>query len=445
MRSAVLLAIVIFSFSFGATVFGHDLPRTLPQTIRVGIRPNDNKGIPDPKKPIKNCVTVDFNFYVKHVLPREWFDTYAMESLKAGAVAIKEFAWYWVAHGGKYAGNRRKAGQPCDADVDNTVLSQVYDPSYTNNNYIKTDFAVDSVWDVGMVKSGRPFLAEYRNSNPGPNRMSQIDSDKQAQAGKTYEEILRKYYGGPKLSFSSILPRPANCSIQNGRNQCQLFLPITVDRPDETGCNRGKQAFERGWNSSPAKIINEECLELPSVALTKSATLLSYVGILDNAENKYALASVKEFIETLDSAVQAHDAQVSKLDQPYDTRKLIGQWGVINALKKNKNKNGYQSPKGSREGCYALGCALDIKLLTYRALNPINQSPTERNPDGKIAIPPIEEDGKYLRVQEMWNVLKGLQGNNDICSAFNYYFDGAQEQQPRFSIERWGVGNDKCA
>lgn len=164
------------------------------------------------------------------------------------------------------------------------------------------------------------------------------------------------------------------------------------------------------------------------------------------AKNKYALASVGQLIQTLDLAVQNHDNKLihSTSTKNYDVHRLIGQWGVSNALKKNEQGNEYESPKGYGVGCYALGCAIDISLLTYRIKDPTNPNKTELNPDGNIAIPPIE-DNNFLRVQEMWNVLKGLQEKNDICSAFNYYFDGAQGQWPHFHIERWGLGNDKCA
>ncbi len=439
MRKAILLAIVTLNFGLGPIVFGSgpDLNRTLPATIRVGIRQNGK---------ITRCEVVDFNYYVKHVLPQEWKDLYDMESLKAGAIAVKHYAWYWINRGGKFAGSStyKDKDQPCDADVDNTEMSQVYDPKtdLQFNNYIKTDLAVDSVWDVGILQDGKLFQAEYRNNASGNNQMSQIGSNTLAKRGMTYQEILRKYYKKNKLSFFFTLPRPKNCPIQNGRNSCELFLPIAVTEPDATGCNRERQALKPKWDTSALKIINEQCVELPSVALTKDATLSSYVGVVDFAKNKYALASIKEFIQTLDAAVVKHDFAVKRSTLNYDSRLLIGQWGVSNALEKKGAK--FQPQNGYNVSCYALGCAIDISLLTYRTTDPRNPNPTELNPDGKIAIPPIE-DGNTLRVQEMWNVLKGLKENNDICSASNLYFDGIEDRWPHFHIERWGLGNDKCA
>ena len=194
----------------------------LPSTIRVGIR--------DEKGNIAQCNPVEFNFYVKHVLPEEWPDTSDIEALKAGAVAVKEYGWYWVNQGGKYAGNRRESGQTCDADVDNTTKTQVYNPDETRtvktpegatvpkNNYFKTNFAVDSTWDVGMLEGGRVFESGYRDSKPGSNQMSQQGSNMLAKQGKPYRAILGNYYKKPKLEIFSTLPLINICKIPSSSN-----------------------------------------------------------------------------------------------------------------------------------------------------------------------------------------------------------------------------------
>src|SRR5438270_10893547 len=60
--------------------------------------------------------TVELERYVKGVVPHEWISSWEPEALKAGAVAARTYAAYWMHQGGKY---------PC-ADVDDTTASQVY-------------------------------------------------------------------------------------------------------------------------------------------------------------------------------------------------------------------------------------------------------------------------------------------------------------------------------
>ena len=47
--------------------------------------------------------TVDFKTYVKVVMPAEWPPAWLPEVLRAGAVAIKQYAWYYTMHYHGYA------------------------------------------------------------------------------------------------------------------------------------------------------------------------------------------------------------------------------------------------------------------------------------------------------------------------------------------------------
>jgi len=42
--------------------------------------------------------TVDFKAYTKNVLSREWIGSWTTESLRSGALAVKNYAWYQVLH-----------------------------------------------------------------------------------------------------------------------------------------------------------------------------------------------------------------------------------------------------------------------------------------------------------------------------------------------------------
>lgn len=175
-----------------------------PPYIRVAIRANGSDGKPDPKGVIIRTDTVDFDFYVKHVLPQEWIPSWHKESLKAGAMAVKEYAWYWVNKGGKYPSN--------SADVDNSVNSQVYNP---NISYSSTDTAVDNTVVNGWYQNGAIFQSEYcaaayssSSSQCGVNKMSQWGSKYWADNGKTYTWILNYYYSPAPTYFTIIPQRP---------------------------------------------------------------------------------------------------------------------------------------------------------------------------------------------------------------------------------------------
>jgi peptidoglycan hydrolase-like amidase len=58
----------------------------IPKTIRV-LRTNESK-----------IVEINYKEYVKNVLPNEWTASWDMEALKAGALAVKTYAWYWILH-----------------------------------------------------------------------------------------------------------------------------------------------------------------------------------------------------------------------------------------------------------------------------------------------------------------------------------------------------------
>jgi serine protease inhibitor ecotin len=139
-------------------------------------------------------VAVDFETYVKVVMPAEWPSTWPIESMRAGAVAIKQYAWYYTMH---YRGGTGTGG--CyDVRDDNT--DQVYSPAITQ--YPSQIQAVESTWSESITKSGVFVFTGYR---PGTNVACGTDADGYhlfqrsalncAIDGKTGEEILQIYYG----------------------------------------------------------------------------------------------------------------------------------------------------------------------------------------------------------------------------------------------------------
>ncbi len=142
---------------------------------------------------------VPFREYLKHVLPNEWIPTWSANSLRAGAIAVKSYAWFWVAQGGKQSA--------LGADVKDNTDDQVYDP---NVSYASTDAAVDATFQYSLLRDGSLFQTQYcagsYTADPsgdcpwsGPY-MTQWGSAYHSDQGRSWTWILRFYYPGAVIS-----------------------------------------------------------------------------------------------------------------------------------------------------------------------------------------------------------------------------------------------------
>ncbi len=148
---------------------------------------------------------IPFEQYVRGVLPHEWIRSWNPESLKAGAVAIRTYAAYWVASGGKY---------DC-ADLDDTTASQVYKDEF----FAESDAAVAATAGVYVIKNDALVFAEYSAENGDPTATGvseplctgravnghgrgtcQWGTQRWAQDGKTWDWIVTHYYPGATLT-----------------------------------------------------------------------------------------------------------------------------------------------------------------------------------------------------------------------------------------------------
>ncbi|WP_083520860.1 SpoIID/LytB domain-containing protein [Alicyclobacillus kakegawensis] len=163
-----------------------------PATIRVAIRENNPNGEPDPRGRIVWVQSVPFYEYCQDVLPNEWMPSWHAESLKAGAIAIKMFAWYHHLHPITIDG--------FTFDVDNTTNFQTF--RYLSRQPV-TDRAVASIRRYAYVKpNGEIIELNYRAGIPNdPNwqyrnaqKMAQWGSQYWAQRGRNYIQILQFYY-----------------------------------------------------------------------------------------------------------------------------------------------------------------------------------------------------------------------------------------------------------
>lgn len=175
----------------------------LPETIRVRVtgqvaRCNLNA-------PYKVEV-VDFRQYVKNVLPNEWYASWPTESLRAGGLAAKMYAWQLISIGGRYE----------DADVFDSVCDQVY---VAGVEYASTNNAIDFTWDWRLTRAdGRLFRTHYldwywRCQNYGWQGfcIGQWDTNYHALGNKgydklTWDEMIYRYYWNSTLSYIPELP-----------------------------------------------------------------------------------------------------------------------------------------------------------------------------------------------------------------------------------------------
>ncbi|MCC7538731.1 MAG: hypothetical protein IT379_21070 [Deltaproteobacteria bacterium] len=97
---------------------------------------------------------IDFEEYIKGVLPHEWIPSWHDESLRAGSLAIRTYAWNWIARGGKY---------DC-ADLDDTTRSQVY----RDDRNDRASAAVDTTRGSGITRGGTLVSGEYSAENSDP-------------------------------------------------------------------------------------------------------------------------------------------------------------------------------------------------------------------------------------------------------------------------------------
>lgn len=168
--------------------FSNTLP---PATIRVAITGYTNcQPWLDAGKPVIRIDPVNFREYVKNVLPHEWVASWPTDSLRAGAMAVKMYAWY-ITNVGKWVGIL--AGDP---DIVDNTCDQYY---VAGTHYASTDAAVDLTWYYRMRKSGSVVSIHYLDGHvahcpPEWRCMEQWGTHDLALDGWTWQPIVHYYY-----------------------------------------------------------------------------------------------------------------------------------------------------------------------------------------------------------------------------------------------------------
>jgi len=171
---------------------------------------------------------VDFSKYVVTVMGKEWPGYLPMPVIEAGAIAVKQYAWYHAVYSSRSADGR------C-FDVRDGTSDQLYKP---NRSRIRPDHyrALDATWGVSLRKSGRFFMTGYRRGDKvrcGRDatgyKLFARSATQCAYKGHGWQQILRAYYGpglelvgGSSATGSSTQPTDAQTADP------QKAVPLTA-------------------------------------------------------------------------------------------------------------------------------------------------------------------------------------------------------------------------
>ena len=155
---------------------------------------------------------IELKEYVKHVLAAEWGHDWSEESLKAGAIAVKQYAIRSVIDAGPFIetqvlwkgewqdGRILEGGKWLDAHVYDCNWDQVYNPAL---DFETVNNAVEETWNWYLVDEEGDFVKPYYNAWMGgceeqgaENCMSQWGTKQDAENGMSWDEIVHKYYAG---------------------------------------------------------------------------------------------------------------------------------------------------------------------------------------------------------------------------------------------------------
>ena len=152
---------------------------------------------------LKKVQTVTFRRYVKMVMASgEWPSRLKMATLEAGALATKQYAWYYAMKGNHRSGYSYN-GQCYDVrdDTNDQLFKHYAQPD------ARQKAAVDKTWGLSLRKNGKFFLTGYRAGTSGTCaadtngwKLFARSVEACAKKGWSYKRILSKYLS-PNLKF----------------------------------------------------------------------------------------------------------------------------------------------------------------------------------------------------------------------------------------------------
>ena len=198
---------------------------------------------------------VPFKQYVVTVLGKEWPAYLPQAVIDAGAVAVKQYAWFHALGHGRVS----RHGQ-C-FDVTDGVGDQLYKPGRAR---VRPDHytAVNETWTVRLIKNGQLFMTGYRTGGPtacGRDatgwKLFARSAVHCAERGMSYLQILRTYYG-PGLNVvstgsdqSSLMNTPDSTQASDTTRSADSTQPAgtspVVDSPDASAAFVNARDTER--------------------------------------------------------------------------------------------------------------------------------------------------------------------------------------------------------
>lgn len=205
--------------------------------------------------------TVDFRTYAKNVLSREWIGSWTSESLRSGAIAVKNYAWYQVLHWRGFV----SGGGQC-FDVRDDAYDQVYDPSQPT--WSTAAAAVDATWSTLALQNGRIFPTYYNAGSPGEPcganangwKLFQWGTQACGLIGWTAAQILQTYYF-PGVTVTSAPPPPTPAPTPTP-TAAPTPAPVRTPTPVPTGGGSSPPS------ASPAATVAPSARPSPTVTPT---------------------------------------------------------------------------------------------------------------------------------------------------------------------------------
>ena len=216
---------------------------------------------------------VPFQQYVTTVMAAEFGAAAPAEALRAGAVAVKDYGWYYtMVWRGRSAPNHAGCYDVVDSSVD-----QVYWPEHDRPAATQTQAVLDT-WRVSVRKQGGFLLTGYRPGTPrtacGADadgwHLYQASAYRCAAEGMLFEEILRTYYGP---AFQLVVPGVHDPS-GDGLGEIGVVMPgagaAAPAGPDATPSPGASASMTPAASTAPSPAAGPSAAPSPSDAPSPS-------------------------------------------------------------------------------------------------------------------------------------------------------------------------------
>lgn len=252
---------------------------------------------------------VPFETYVENVLPNEWADSWDGDALKAGAVAVTSYAWYWATHfGGYVAGDVARC-----FDVTHDQNFQVYGngTAMPNSTAKVQQVFPDAIRVGGSVVQASYFSAvrsdydvtkptTYDTCGQGADGTFLSQSGSQTcnedSTGNKWPVILQRYYG------SSI--QLASATQQRTQHDFQYLHRSTI-----ATFAAGRWTIDDGYNGGSGTTFTfGRAGDLPTV--TNDGTGFAHIGFYRPSNGTWYLGSPTGTPASYVTYGQSHDIPV---------------------------------------------------------------------------------------------------------------------------------------